>query len=168
MIDFWPVILKSSESDFDLWLEVKADPKGEKEKIRLYLIAHSGTFNPAHLTHDIYEGAEEGFYQLLYDASVSRTEFEEMIDETINQLKTQETVKLNHDFECDKELKGLQISFQLLTSVEDTISYQIFHKRGLMKSNFQLRSTRKDVLEFTLKIKEKLGRLKKSHPPNFS
>lgn len=162
MIDYYPIILKSTESQSSIWLDIKNTPTYKEEVCcSLYIIMHTGNWDPRKMNHNQYEGIEEGFSQTLYDIPVSISSLEKMSVDMNNALKTNTHSKdgINFKFVLTS-MDGSTVFVQVSSAKSDEeLAFQIVYKKELFRSMFQMQTSTINLITFLGELDKKIKTL---------
>lgn len=162
MIDYYPIILTSTESKSSIWLEIKNAPTHQEETYcSLYIIMHTGTWDARNMDHDLYKGPEEGFSQTMYDIPVSIFSLEKM------SAKLNTTAKeCIHSKDCInftfvlKSMDNSKVFVQVSNAKsEGDLAFQIVYKKEMLRSMFQIQTSTENLIAFLGELDKKLKNL---------
>ncbi len=162
MILYYPIILRSTESNYSIWLDIKDKSIHEEEVYcSLHIIMHTGTWDARNMDHDLYKGPKEGFNQTMYDIPVSTFSLEKMSAEMKNTIKEYIHSKdcINFTFVL-KSMDDSKVFLQVSNTKPDgALAFQIAYKKEMFRSMFQIQTSTENLIAFLGELDKKLKNL---------
>jgi hypothetical protein len=101
MINYWPIILDSTQSETAIWLDIRSAfiELGE-EYLTLHIACTTGTLTPGKWGDGFYDGSEEGYDQTIFRCPVSKAVLKKMVVDVTSKLAEvyDNTVPFNFQF----------------------------------------------------------------------
>lgn len=159
MINYFPIILRSTESNRSIWLETRSSiiESGE-EHLNLHIHCNTGTMNTGKRNNGFYEGAEEGTSQTIFRMPVLRSAIEKMVKDINSKVEQvlDNSDSLNFKFSFLYENQS-QILIQILKpGSKSNFSFQIGYIKKEFESNFQIQTSSENIQVFMGELDEKI------------
>ncbi|MFK8010008.1 MAG: hypothetical protein AB8H03_26880 [Saprospiraceae bacterium] len=156
MLNYFPIALKSTESDKSIWIEIRNSTiESGKKYLSLHIHCHSGFVNKGGTKKWFHEGIEEGFRQTVFRMPVLKSELEKLVkDIRLKMNPTVDTFKFKFTFLYNNESQIRIHIFKFET--DNSFSAQFGYFKEEFESIFQIQTSSKSILQFVDELDQKL------------